>query len=80
MRLMFRTITVKMRTIILTYPRFQSLPRGIKQMLVTSESFFFGEAGATAAKVNYARPKDAKIAQFPAVTGLGRTLEAFAGA
>jgi hypothetical protein len=80
MRLMFQLYKGKMRTIILTYPGFQSLPRGIKQMLVTSESFFFSEAMTAAANINHTQPKDAKIAPFPVVTGLGRTLEAFAGA
>ena len=33
-----------MRTITLAYPGFQTLPRGVKYMLVVSESFFFGES------------------------------------
>jgi hypothetical protein len=33
-----------MRTITLAYPGFQTLPRGVKKMLVVSESFFFGES------------------------------------
>jgi hypothetical protein len=33
-----------MRTIVLTYPGFVSLPKGIKQMLVASERFYFDEA------------------------------------
>jgi len=33
----------KMKSI-MTYPGFQTLPRAIKQMLVTSESGFFNEA------------------------------------
>jgi hypothetical protein len=33
-----------MKTIVTTYPGFHSLPRGIKQMLVISESLFFAEA------------------------------------
>jgi len=32
-----------MNTIIMTYPGFHALPRGIKMMLVESENFFFGE-------------------------------------
>jgi hypothetical protein len=35
-----------MKSIMMTYPDFIRLPRGIKQMLVASESFFFAEAGA----------------------------------
>jgi hypothetical protein len=69
-----------MRTIILTYPGYQSLPRGIKQMLVASENFYFDEIGSAAANVNYGKPKDAKIAQFTPVTSLGRTLAMYAGA
>jgi hypothetical protein len=50
-----------MRTIILTYPGFQSLPKGIKQMLVTSENLFFGNAGNIVANKKSAGPNDAKI-------------------
>jgi len=32
------------KSIMVTYPDFQSLPKGIKKMLVTSESVFFGDA------------------------------------
>ncbi len=32
-----------LRSIAYNYPEFQSLPRGIKKMLVVTESFFFGE-------------------------------------
>jgi hypothetical protein len=30
----------------MTYPEFQSLPRGIRKMLLASETFFFEEAHA----------------------------------
>jgi len=33
-----------MKSIVVTYPEFQSLPKGIKRMLVTSESLFFRDA------------------------------------
>ena len=33
-----------MKSIVFTYPGFQALPRGIKQLLVTSESIFFKES------------------------------------
>jgi hypothetical protein len=33
-----------MKTIITTYPSFQTLPRGVKQLLVASEAFFFQDA------------------------------------
>jgi hypothetical protein len=32
------------KSIMVTYPDFQSLPKGIKRMLVTSESVFFHDA------------------------------------
>jgi hypothetical protein len=35
--------SVALRSIAFNYPGFQSLPRSIKQMLVLTESFFFGE-------------------------------------
>lgn len=69
-----------MRTIILTYPGYQSLPRGIKQMLVASENFYFDEIGATVARVNHDQPEDAKMAPFAGVTNLGRPMEMYAGA
>jgi hypothetical protein len=40
-----------MKTIITTYPDYQSLPAGIKKMLVASEDFFFREAQLSAAKI-----------------------------
>ena len=39
-----------MRSIMWTYPGFQSLPRGIKQMLVASENDFFSDAKPVLAK------------------------------
>lgn len=30
-----------MKSIVVTYPYFQSLPKGVKMMLIASESFFF---------------------------------------
>lgn len=61
-----------MRTIILTYPGFQSLPRGIKQMLLASENFYFDESSSGAAN---RKPKDIKI---PVLSGLGNPLKAYA--
>jgi len=34
---------IDMKTITMVYPRFQTLPKGLKQLLVESESFFFEE-------------------------------------
>lgn len=64
-----------MRTIILTYPGYQSLPRGIKQMLVASETFYFEESSSAA---THRRPEDAKIAQFRVTTSFGKPLEVYA--
>jgi len=33
-----------LKSIMMTYPGFQTLPRGIKKLLLVSESFFFREA------------------------------------
>jgi hypothetical protein len=33
-----------MKTVMLTYPDFHELPKGVKRMLLASETFFFGEA------------------------------------
>ena len=32
-----------MKSIMVTYPDFQSLPKGLKQMLLASETFFFDQ-------------------------------------
>jgi len=34
---------IDMKTITMVYPGFQMLPKGLKQLLVESESFFFEE-------------------------------------
>jgi hypothetical protein len=39
-----------MKSIITTYPGFQTLPKGIKMLLLASEDFFFGEAGSSKEK------------------------------
>jgi hypothetical protein len=33
-----------MKSVTTTYPKFHALPKGVKQMLLVSESFFFDEA------------------------------------
>jgi len=40
-----------MNSIVATYPGFRALPRGLKQLLVTSESAFFIEARPAAENV-----------------------------
>jgi hypothetical protein len=41
-----------MKSIITTYPDFHALPKGIKRMLLTSESFFFSEASGQRPQVS----------------------------
>ena len=36
-----------MNTTILNYPGFQTLPKGVRQMLLVSESYFFNEPAAS---------------------------------
>jgi hypothetical protein len=49
-----------MKTILLTYSGFQSLPKGVRQMLVATESFYYGETIPSAiysGKKNWANSK-----------------------
>jgi hypothetical protein len=39
-----------MKSIVTTYPDYQSLPKGIKMMLVASESLFFEDAKSAPAR------------------------------
>ena len=41
-----------MNLIMMTYPGFQALPRGLKSMLLVSENFFFREAKPRKPKSN----------------------------
>jgi len=41
-----------MKSILTTYPDFHALPKGIKRMLLASESFFFAEAYAEGHQVS----------------------------
>jgi hypothetical protein len=40
------------KSIVCTYPDFRELPRGVKQMLVASEDWFFGEVQTSSLKIN----------------------------
>jgi len=40
------------KSIVCTYPDFRELPRGVKQMLVASEDWFFGEVQTSFLKTN----------------------------
>ncbi|MGD0614728.1 MAG: hypothetical protein ABSA69_04700 [Verrucomicrobiota bacterium] len=53
-----------MKSIILTDPDFQSLPKGIKRLLIASESFFFREPGP--------RPAHQGLLQSPEKQHFGR--------
>ena len=46
-----------MNTITAAYPGFQALPKGIKRLLVVSESLFFDQAGVSAALVGCSGPQ-----------------------
>ena len=41
---MHEQLMQSMKSIVVAYPYFQSLPKGIKRMLVTSEDLFFSDA------------------------------------
>jgi hypothetical protein len=56
-----------MKSIIVTDPDFQSLPKGIKRLLVASESFFFREPGP--------RPAHQGLVQSPQKQQFGRNPE-----
>ncbi len=43
-----------MNSIVLTYPYFQSLPKGLKMMLVESEAFFYQQGHAAHTEANAA--------------------------
>ncbi len=57
-----------MKTILLTYPGFQTLPRGIKQMLVVTENDFFSKA--VPVKVSGARLDKRPYWQAPRAVGM----------
>ena len=45
-----------MKSIMATYPGFQTLPRGVKRLLLTSENFFFIDATTPTTKTGGAAP------------------------
>ena len=49
-----------MKSILVTYPNFQALPKGLKQMLLASESFFFDQS-KTAPRQSGEPPKIAAV-------------------
>jgi len=64
-----------MKLIMTTYPGFQTLPKGVRQMLLVSESFFFDEmrrparsAVATANASSPSNPAGDKISGFTRIT------------
>ena len=64
----------KMRTIIFTYPGFQELPKGIKQLLLSTEAFYFDDTDS-AANAKVQELKRAKFARMNAVTDTGKAIE-----
>jgi hypothetical protein len=69
-----------MRTIMMTYPGFQTLPRGIKRMLVASESFFFGEAQSRPMKSMRGKSPAGAALAFGMTTGPVGRFPAFSAA
>lgn len=53
--------SIAMKSIMTTYPDFQTLPKGLKKMLLASESFFFNEVPSPV--------QEFKRGERPAVTG-----------
>ena len=45
-----------MKSIVTTYPDFQMLPKGVKRMLVASESFFFQDIKPLALATDASKP------------------------
>ena len=45
-----------MKSILTTYPDFLHLPKGVKQMLLESETYFFHEPGPATHIENHSRP------------------------
>jgi len=64
-----------MKSIITTYPDFRSLPKGIKKMLVASESFFYGETKSPMQKLGNSEVTTGSISNRG--TNLGGPLSAF---
>jgi hypothetical protein len=56
-----------MRSIMLTYPGFQTLPRGLKRMLVTSESGFFSDVQPSATHCRLDKPARQQAALLQAM-------------
>jgi hypothetical protein len=64
------------KSIVFTYPDFRTLPKGLRQMLVVSETHFFGEAHAVPQETehdvtgfkNWWRPAQNQFAVRPVLT------------
>jgi hypothetical protein len=53
---LWRNERKSMKSIMATYPGFQTLPRGVKRLLLTSENFFFNDATPPLTKTGGATP------------------------
>jgi hypothetical protein len=69
-----------MKTIILTYPGFQALPKGVRQLLVATESFYYGETSVAAQKSNDNKPDLGAIHDFPTVANFNQASTQLAAA
>jgi hypothetical protein len=45
-----------MKSIVTTYPDFQALPKGVKQLLVTTETLYFQDAKPSAKPLTMGKP------------------------
>jgi hypothetical protein len=54
-----------MKSIVCTYPDFRDLPKGLKQLLVNSETHFFEEIHAAPARVENNSPGPVRLWQEP---------------
>jgi hypothetical protein len=69
-----------MKSIILTYPSFQTLPKAIKQMLVASESDFFSDAKPARTAGGPGKLGHRQAPRSRVVDANGKRLGAFSGA
>jgi len=65
------------KSITVTYPDFQSLPKGIKKLLVASESFFFREARSRLAQSRAAAVKATASVRTTRARDFGGLFSAF---
>ncbi|HEY3761077.1 MAG TPA: hypothetical protein VGN23_04965 [Verrucomicrobiae bacterium] len=58
-------VTEKMKSIVITYPDFRELPKGVRQLLVLSETLFFEEVVPTAGMAMVSKPVASNVCGLP---------------